>query len=106
MVRSSRRERLERLKQHLANKYGLAGTILGSLIIFIGVFIVPFSAFTCISCALPVVAALGLTGTVAGLAGKNVYIVGIGVVLLAASGYHWYSRRVKGCVACTSKKRR
>jgi len=92
------------LRQRLASRYGIAGTILGSFIIFFGAFIVPFSTFTCITCALPVVAALGLTGTVAGLAGKNMYVIGIGVVLLAVSGYHLYRKRGR-CERCGSKRR-
>ncbi len=106
MASSQRTARFHALKHRLASRYGIVGAALGALIAFFGIFIVPFSAVVCVGCAMPVVAALGLTGTVAGLAGKNIYIAGTGVVLLAGSGYYWYSRRSKACAACASKKRR
>ncbi|GEM_PF-4836591 len=104
MASSSRMARFRALRQRLTSKYGLAGTVLGSFIIFFGVFVLPFSAVMCVGCAMPVVAALGLTGTVAGLAGKNIYVIGVGVVLLAASGYHLYRKRGR-CERCESKRR-
>lgn len=103
MKKQSRKERLEALKRRLSNKYGLAGAVLGSFIIFVGVFLIPFSAIACINCAIPLVAALGLGGTVAGLAGKNVYIIGAGIVLLAGSGYLLVFRG-PSCTKCAAKK--
>lgn len=59
--------------------------MLGSIIVAFGMFVVPFSAVACINCVLPIVTALGLGGTVAGLAGKNAIIIIVGVLFLAAS---------------------
>ena len=87
MNQSSKKEQLKALKQRLSAKYGFIGAVIGTAIIFFGVFIVPFSAVACINCAIPLVAALGLAGTVVGLAGKNTIIVIIGLFFLAASGY-------------------
>jgi len=84
---ASRKEKLRALKKRLSNKYGIAGAMLGSVILFFGAFVVPFSAVACVNCAIPLVVALGLGGTVSGLAGKNLYFIAAGVILLSISGY-------------------
>lgn len=104
MKQPSRKARLEALKQRLSSKYGLAGAVLGSFIIFVGVFVIPFSAIACINCVIPVVAALGLGGTVAGLAGKNAYIISAGIVLLMGSGY-LLLKKTAACARCVTKKK-